>query len=200
MPMRMEIQPKIRCFILLPSVSLLPRRLARRFSPVTSWRSGWPARRAAGVAGIWMLRTPSGHSASMMAFMTVGVEPDRAGLADTLGADRIALGRHRIVELVVEVREGLRARHRIVHERAGDELTALAVVDILLEQRLADALGAAAMDLAEHDRPVQRLADVVDRRVALAVPTMPVSGSISTSPTWAPFGQAMPSTAFTFSM
>lgn len=28
-----------------------------------------------GVAGIWMLRTPSGHSASMIAFMTVGVDP-----------------------------------------------------------------------------------------------------------------------------
>ena len=37
---------------------------------------------------------------------------------------------------------------------AGQELAGLAVVDVLLEQRLADALGAAAVDLAEHDRPV----------------------------------------------
>src|SRR3954447_10357257 len=28
-----------------------------------------------GVAGIWMLRTLSGHSASMIAFISVGVEP-----------------------------------------------------------------------------------------------------------------------------
>ena len=40
-----------------------------------------------GVAGIWTLRTPSGHSASMIAFITVGVEPtdDRIGDVDVEG-------------------------------------------------------------------------------------------------------------------
>jgi hypothetical protein len=38
-----------------------------------AWRIACQTR--CGVAGIWILRTPSGHSASMMAFITVGVEP-----------------------------------------------------------------------------------------------------------------------------
>ena len=58
------------------------------------------------------------------------------------------------------------ARHGVVHERARQEL-AVAVVDDALHQRLARALGDAAMGLAVQDQRVHRAADIVDRGVAV---------------------------------
>src|SRR5260370_11934452 len=55
----------------------------------------------------------------------------------------------------------VRARHGVVHERAAHELAA-AVVGATLEQRLADALGEAAVDLALDDHRIDDGADVVD--------------------------------------
>ena len=46
-------------------------------------------------------------------------------------------------------------------KRAGQQLAAL-VIDAALEQRLADALGDAAMDLALDDHRVDDPADIVD--------------------------------------
>ena len=129
MPTSVEIQPKMRCFIVasLPALRCL--------------RAPWIAcHTRCGVAGIWMLRTPSGHSASMIAFMTVGVEPTVPDSPTPLAPIGLVLAGTRVVERVVEGREGVGARHGVVHERAGDELAGLAVVDVLLEQRLADAL------------------------------------------------------------
>ena len=51
---------------------------------------------------------------------------------------------------------------RVVHERAGDELAVL-VVDRAFEQRLADALGDAAMHLALDDHRIDHRAEIVDR-------------------------------------
>src|SRR5476649_1552212 len=64
MPRSVVIQPKMRCFIV---VSLLAHHYF-----LASWIA---AQTRCGVAGIWILRTPSGHRASITAFMTVGVEP-----------------------------------------------------------------------------------------------------------------------------
>jgi hypothetical protein len=58
------------------------------------------------------------------------------------------------------------ARHRVVHERAGESWPALAVVTDVLHQRLADALHHAAMDLALEQHRVEHGADVVDHAVA----------------------------------
>ena len=59
-PISAEIKPKMRCFIILPALC------------GASWRA---CHTRCGVAGMRMLRTPTGHSASMIAFITVGVEP-----------------------------------------------------------------------------------------------------------------------------
>src|SRR5579884_3163742 len=74
-----------------------------------------------------------------------GIAGDRARLADTLGAERIDRRRRdRIGDL--ETREHFRARHRVVHQAAAQELAAL-IVNNLLAQRLPNSLGQAAMDL-----------------------------------------------------
>ena len=57
------------------------------------------------------------------------------------------------------------ARHAVVLEAAGHELT-VAIVDDRLHQRLADALRHAAMDLALAEQVVHHPADVVDRGIA----------------------------------
>src|SRR5580704_5405143 len=54
-----------------------------------------------------------------------------------------------------------RARHGIIHERAGQKLT-IAVVDGLFHQRLADALYDAAVELAFNDERIDDDAEVVD--------------------------------------
>ena len=152
MPTRSEIQPKMRCFIGVP-LHLL-----------ASWIA---CHTRCGVAGIWMLRTPSGHSASMIAFITVGVEPTAPDSPTPLAPSGLVLAGTLSSSALLKVGKVVGARHGVVHERAGDELAGFAIVDIFLEQRLADALGAAALDLAEHDRPMQRPADIVDGGVAL---------------------------------
>ena len=65
----------------------------------------------------------------------------------------------------VEGRQHVGARHRVVHEGAGQEL-AVAGRTPRLPQRLADALGDAAMHLALHQHRVEDLADIVHRGVA----------------------------------
>ena len=57
------------------------------------------------------------------------------------------------------------ARHRVVHERAGEQL-AFVVVDRMLHQRLADALHHAAVELALDDHRIDDGAEIVDRRVS----------------------------------
>ena len=86
------------------------------------------------------------------------------------------------------------ARHRVVHEAAGQRLAALGVVDHLLAQRLADALHRAAVELAAHDHRVDHAADVVDRGIGDDARRRRSSGSISTSLMWQPFGQLGPPT------
>jgi hypothetical protein len=77
-----------------------------------------------------------------------------ADLATPLDAERIvpargALRSHR------DRRQVIRPRHAVIHERAGEELTAHRVIDTVLAERLADALHDAAMDLALDDHRVQ---------------------------------------------
>src|SRR5947208_655909 len=81
-----------------------------------------------------------------------GGRGDRAGFAAALDAERVRRAfRHRHVDL--ERRHVVRARHAIVHERAGHEL-AILVVGRPLEQRLSDTLSDAAVDLALDDHRI----------------------------------------------
>ena len=62
----------------------------------------------------------------------------------------------------------------------GQELAGPAVVDLLLGERLADALHDAAMDLPAHDQRIEHAAEIIDHEIAIDL-TSPVSGSTSTS-------------------
>src|SRR3954471_2933190 len=91
-----------------------------------------------------------------------GRDADRAALADALDAERVVGARGDVVA-DLEVRQVGRARHAVVHERSGGQL-ALGVVADLLVQRLADALGEAAVGLPVDDHRVDDRADVVGDR------------------------------------
>ena len=56
------------------------------------------------------------------------------------------------------------ARHGIIHERAGKHLARAGVIEAMFEQRLADALGDAAMGLPVDDQRINGAADIVHRR------------------------------------
>ena len=117
-----------------------------------------------GVYGISRCRMPSGLSRIDDGVGHRGRARDRARLADALDADGVDRRRRdRLVEL--EVREIRRPRQRVVEHRAREELP-LVAVDRALPERLSDALGDAAVQLAVHDHRVDLLADVVDRDVA----------------------------------
>ena len=105
--------------------------------------------------------TPSGFSASTTALTIAGRRADRAGLAAALHAERVVRAQ-RHVRSRRRRTAVVGARHRVVLVRAGQQLAGLLVVDAALEQRLADALGEAAMDLALDDHRVDDAAEVVD--------------------------------------
>jgi hypothetical protein len=67
---------------------------------------------------------------------------------------------------VAQHRHVLGARHGVVHERAGDELARVGVIDRVLHQRLAEAGGDAAVQLAFDDHRIERAAAIVDRGIA----------------------------------
>src|SRR5207245_901098 len=98
----------------------------------------------------------------------VGDAGDRAdgpGLAHALDAERVARRRDRLVEQL-HLPEHVRARHGVVHERAGEQLPARGLVDAVLDERLADTLQDAAVQLPLEQDMVDDAATVVDRDVA----------------------------------
>ena len=72
---------------------------------------------------------------------------DIAGFAGTLDPERVGLGRHRVA-FAVDRREGVGARHRVIHERAGQELPRGRIKADVFQQHLAHTLRDAAADLA----------------------------------------------------
>ncbi len=77
-------------------------------------------------------RTPNGFSASTTALTTAGVEPMVAASPMPLAPSGLnGDGRHGLVRH--EERQILRARDRVVHQRAGDELAVRAVDHFLQE-------------------------------------------------------------------
>src|SRR3954470_23765502 len=83
-----------------------------------------------------------------------------AGLAHALRAERVEPGRNRVLyDPGVGYQPG--ARHRIIHEAAGKELAALAVVHRELAEHLARSLGKPALYLPFDDLVVDDVAGVV---------------------------------------
>ena len=117
---------------------------------------------ACGVAGMAISSWPS---ASVMALMTAGGRGDGAGLAAALDAQRVRRA-GRAGHGHVEGRQVAGARHAVVHVAGGDQLAFL-VVDRAFQQRLADALGDAAVHLALDDHRIDERAEVVDRGPAV---------------------------------
>ena len=92
---------------------------------------------------------------------------DRCGgarFARTLHAERVGRRRHRM-DGVLERGHVVGARHRVIHERAGDQLPARAVEHRVLHHRLAQALGDGAVGLPLDDHGVERAAAIVDRGI-----------------------------------
>src|SRR5882762_5759708 len=82
------------------------------------------------------------------------------GLAHAFGAERVGLGRHRMIE-EREVVHQERARHRVVHEAAVQQLAAVRVIDRLLAENVAGTLGDAAVHLSFDDLVVDDVAGIV---------------------------------------
>ena len=122
---------------------------------------GSAAQTACGVAGMAMSSWPS---ASVMALITAGgaaMAPASPQPLMPSGLD----GQRRLGHADLERRQVVGPRHAVVHVARRHELAVL-VVDRAFQQRLADALGDAAMHLALDDHRVDELAEIVDRRPA----------------------------------
>src|SRR5262249_55068430 len=89
-----------------------------------------------------------------------------SAFANALDADRVRFARNR-TEIHGHARQRVGARNGIIHQTAGQELASIRVVNDVLEQRLAGALGNAAVDLPLGEQRVDHGADVVDDRIAL---------------------------------
>src|SRR5262249_35315549 len=87
-----------------------------------------------------------------------------AGFAAALGAQRIrSRGRGMIADR--DWWDGLRPRPCVVPERTGERLAGIVVID-LFDQRLADALRDAAMQLTGDDHRIDDGAEIIDAAIA----------------------------------
>ena len=100
-----------------------------------------------------------------MALATAGMAPTQPASPQPLTPSGLVLRRHR-VRVNCQRADVVGTRHRIVHERAGDELTGIGIEMDILHQDLADALRHAAGDLAVDQERVDDGADVVHHAVA----------------------------------
>ena len=118
-----------------------------------------------GVAGISSIATLNGASASLIALITAAGAPIAPPSPDALGLGDggVAVGFH-VMQL--DGRDFARRRRQIIGERAGENVASLAVDD-LLQQRVADALGDAAMDLAVRDHRVDDAAGILGHQELL---------------------------------
>src|SRR5262245_45604565 len=91
---------------------------------------------------------------------------DRAGFADALDPERIGLAGH-FLQFRLHVRHRVGARHAVVHEAAGEQLSGLAIVDLVFQQRLAETLHDPAVNLAANDQRIENAAEVVDDEIAV---------------------------------
>ena len=118
-----------------------------------------------GVAGMSIWVTPTGESASMIALMTAGGLPTAPASPAPFTPSGIGAARH-FDQLDLDVRQVVRARQRVVHEAAGQELARTLVIRGALQNRLPEALGDAAVNLAAHHHRVHRFTHVIGDTVA----------------------------------
>src|SRR5437660_315764 len=107
-----------------------------------------------------MSRTPRCQRASMTALPIAAGAPIAPLSLAPLTPQRVAR-RRRYQEVGAKRRNIRRAWHGVIHERAGEELAGR-IVDDVLAQGLADALGETAVHLAFHDHRVDDDAAVID--------------------------------------
>jgi hypothetical protein len=129
--------------------------------------------------------TPNSLSASTAALTIAGVEPSVPASPTPFAPSGLTgVG----VTVLSSSNQGKSVARgmRVVHERPGQELTVL-VVDNLLDHRLADSLGEAAVHLPFDD---ERVDDVPQSSTATILRSFgsPVSRSISSIEMWQPKG------------
>src|SRR3954465_13615162 len=90
-----------------------------------------------------------------------GHGPDGSKLAASFDAEKIRPARNALLECVDHWRHLVCTRHAVIHERPGQELPALLVVDGLLVQRLPRTLRHAALNLPFYDHVVDDASDIV---------------------------------------
>ncbi len=96
-----------------------------------------------------------------MAFMTAASAPVVPASPVPLTPRGLVVQRHGMRRRF-EHRQVVGARHRVVHERSREQLAGLAFEDRFLPQRLADALGDAAMDLSLDEHGIEHVSAIVD--------------------------------------
>ena len=127
--------------------------------------ASWIARQTrSGVSGMSICVMPYSDSASITALTMQTRLPAQPASPQPLVPSGLDLGGRGMVADFHQ-RNVFGARHRVIHERAGDRLAAVVVADFL-HQRLADALRDAAMQLAGDDHRVDDGAEIVDAGVA----------------------------------
>src|SRR5580700_4613443 len=153
---------KVKAYISSPPFISIPRR---------SWRDGMGSCRVRQLVGSLQHRPDrSGRCRHVDEFGAQGIGDGihhrrrcgyGPGLAAAFDAERV---RRASGKSGVDLERGkiLGARHGVIHIRAGHQL-ALVVIDGVLEQRLADALGDAAVDVALDDHRIDHGAEIVDR-------------------------------------
>ena len=108
---------------------------------------------------------PARCSASLTAFITAGSAPIVPASPTPLTPNGLR-GVSETLWPRVEIAEIVGARHAVILERAGEELARVRLVHHLLDERLADPLRDAALDLALAQERVQHAADIVHRGIA----------------------------------
>ena len=94
-----------------------------------------------------------------------GRRPDGSSLATSLNAKRVVRARRDAGVINLVHRQIIGARHGVIHEARGEELT-IVIIGAVLKERLADALGETPMDLPIDDHWVDDIAEVVRGRKA----------------------------------
>ena len=86
---------------------------------------------------------------------------DGAGLAASLHAQPVGAAWKVARQAALEGGKIVRARQRIIHQRARQDLPGLRIEQRVLEQRLADALHHPAMDLPQRQARIEQPAIVI---------------------------------------
>ena len=138
----------------------------RAVTVTMGYRASCSARQTfSAVAGISIGGAPAAASASLIAFITAGIAPIVPASPTPLtpsGLRSVGVA----FSLQFEAAEIVGPRHRVILERAGQQLPALRVVDQVFHQHLAEPLDDAAMDLPLAQERVQHRPDIVDGAVA----------------------------------